>query len=106
MLIKTKTDGLFKTHRIRKKKTFVSELMPDGQYKFPGFFACYPMTKEPGGAFSVYTSYCCSDKYMLILLWSWLAVSSAEYTPPMYALSAALIMPAALPLSETHFDVL
>lgn len=38
MLIKTKTDGLFKIHRIRKKKTFVSEQMPGRHYKFPGSF--------------------------------------------------------------------
>ena len=54
MLIKTKTDGLFKIHRIRKKKTFVSEQMPGRYYKFPGFFACYPMTKEPGSFFRIH----------------------------------------------------
>ena len=44
----------FQNTQNTEEKTFVSEQMPGRHYKFPGFFACYPMTKEPGSFFRIH----------------------------------------------------
>ena len=53
MLIKIKPTD-FSKYTEYGRKNFVSEQMPGRHYKFPGFFACYPMTKEPGSFFRIH----------------------------------------------------